>query len=226
MSNPDFDWDGDAILRKYHNTICTMRNLDTGETRLAYINELNPSNPEVDIPAKAHFITPFGSIDPDKYPKGVNRQMSCTNPQTVGVVTANSKAPYLYQAGVYLQRVQLSGFSKPAGYFISFDLKAYFCSRKMQKSFKWGMEYDNFEIKVVTPALNNAKAIDWAKAQGVKASTDEYKLLSNDVLVDRGALYILGVHVGFEENGVVTIKSRAVAKIISELEPSWKINFW
>lgn len=201
------EWDPDALSRKYSSTYCIIDDFERDYFGLGYI----------------------AGIDSDGQVTYFRKYTADSAHYKIHVDTTQLKFD-VDSEEVFIGR--LSPLTVRAGYHSVGDFIA-LVSRKVIKSFKWGVAMDDLDF-VISPRFavttTQSRALT-ARLLGVEPQipsvNGNFERFSNEVARIGDKIYILGTHVGFVNGNDISVKNAAVAKLLSkQLGTPWKINLW
>lgn len=214
MSSLLLDWDADSLQRKYQSTYCNIEK--DGVKKIYFVSEVSGMN--LDSPALTYVHEPY---------KSGGALWSDGGGTHFGAIHEKSGTK-LKIHDVSIPVGHLQGLATKAKYFTTGYDALYFGARRLKKSFKWGINKDDWYITRVANAalVPIPKILELVMSSFTKKENKEYLLLSEEVAVIGGAIKILNVTVGFLDGTHAKVKNAAVGKILSELEPTWTISYW
>ena len=214
MNSLLFDWDSDALQRKYSQTYCIFERDKKQE--IFYVSEV--ANMSSDSPSLVYLHVPYRGGD--------GRWMDGSGVHAGAMHEQSSNSLKVHGTSVPVGHLQ--GLASKAKYFVDKNNALYFGGRKMRKTFKWGIDKENWFISRAANATNYTlpKILEFVMSAFSRKEHASYQLLSEEVAVCGGVIKILNVTVGFLDGTQAKVKNAAVGKILSELEPSWTISYW
>ena len=196
------EWDTDALSRKYHGTICKIKvGAETFLGKVLVVGTPDERSPVINV-AK---LTKGGIYEENllRFAVRTTRHHEKHKEYKTAELFPLTLKPKIFQTGKSVGQV----------------------SRRLTKSFHAGIERLEYLPILRGKETLNTEDLLCFSAKDFKNS-DEISLLSDNILIEQGTVFVLGVRVGFGEGKEIKIGNPAVRKLVSEKVPGWKINLW